>query len=276
MKRLIVNADDLGLAEGINTGIIKAFTDGIVTSASLMANGCAFDHAVALIKTYPSLAIGIHIVLVEEFPVCAPHLIPSLINGNGRLYKDYKTFLWRILTKRISLDDVKTEMRAQIEKILNVGIKPTHVDSHQHLHVYPAILHIVLQLAKEYGIQRIRMPYDSMDVVGVAQRVLRFLAKVGKKHVLRSGLQTTDAFFGAGCSGHLIEEHIVEVIEKLPNGVSELMCHPGVENNELNNKYRHWNFWWQKELEALTSKSVKEMLKVEGVKRCEGWWIIGN
>jgi hopanoid biosynthesis associated protein HpnK len=276
MKRFIVNADDLGLAECINTGIIKAFTDGIVTSASLMANGSAFEHAVALIKAYPSLAIGVHIVLVEEFPVCGSDEIPSLINGNGRLYKDYKAFLWRMITKRISLDDVKTEMRAQIEKILNAGIKLTHVDSHQHLHVYPPILHIVLQLAKEYGIQRIRMPYDNMKIGSIAQRVLRFLAGVGKKHVLRSGLQTTDAFFGVGCSGHLTQDYIINVLKNLPEGIAELMCHPGDENNELRNKYRHWGFCWQGELDALMSKSVKEIFKAEGVRRCKGWWIIGS
>jgi predicted glycoside hydrolase/deacetylase ChbG (UPF0249 family) len=114
-----------------------------------MANGQAFEHAVRLIQDNPSLSVGIHIVLVEELPVCATHLVPSLIDKKGRLHKDYGMFFRKMLLKQISLNEVELEIRAQIDRVVNAGVMVSHLDSHQHLHVYSPILKIVLQLAEE-------------------------------------------------------------------------------------------------------------------------------
>ncbi|MDI6780755.1 MAG: ChbG/HpnK family deacetylase [bacterium] len=262
MKQLIVNADDFGLTEGINKGIIRAFAEGIVTSTSLMANGQAFEQAISLLQDNSSLAVGVHIVLVEEVPVCPSHLVPTLIDKKGRLHKKYGVFLRKILLKQISLDEVEQEIRAQIEKVLNAGIKPSHIDSHQHLHVYPLILKIVLRLAKEYGIKWIRTPCDYRRPCGIAQRGLAFLAKQARKRILKAQLQTPDFFFGAGFSGHMTEENLVEVIDKLPDGVSELMCHPGVAEYDLITKY---NFSWADELRVLISIETRELIQKRGI-----------
>jgi hopanoid biosynthesis associated protein HpnK len=261
MKKLIVNADDFGLTEGINKGIIEAFREGIVTSASIMANGESFEHAVSLSQQYPALSIGAHLVLVEEKPVLSPDEVPSLIGKNNKLHKNYKEFLTRFLLGRIKIIDIEKELRAQLEKVLKAGIQIAHIDSHQHLHVYPAILDIVLRLAEEYGIRWIRNAYEHSTASSIGQGGLKILAKKGKQKILNAQTQTTDYFFGAGFSGRMTERELLNVLVKLPAGTSEIMCHPGEDDEKTTTKYSHWGFNWKQERDALLSRTVRQFIE---------------
>lgn len=265
MKQLIVNADDFGLTEGVNNGIIKTFREGIVTSTSIMANGESFDHAVLLSKQYPLLSIGIHLVLVEEKPVLPPDEIPSLICEKDKFHKNYKTFLFRFLSGRIKRIDVEKELRAQIKKALKAGIQIAHLDSHQHLHIFPAILDIVLRLAQEYGMKWMRNSCDHHAPAHISQRGLAILAKKGKKKMLQKSIRTSDHFLGAGFSGRLTVQKLIRILAKLPDGTSELMCHPGDGDGESTTKYGHWGFNWRGEQEALLAETVKQSIEEKGI-----------
>ena len=260
MKKLIVNADDFGLTESVNTGIIRTFTDGILTSASIMANGESFDDAVRLSKENPLLGIGAHLVLVEESPVLSPSQVPSLISSSQKLYKNYKEFLKHLVFGNIAIVDVEKELRAQVEKILQAGIPIKHIDSHQHLHIFPPILKVVIRIANEFGVRWIRNSYDGVIPGAVGQIGLAFLAKRAKRAILRSNSNTTDYFYGTGFSGALTENDLFNTFPRLKDGVSELMCHPGIEDDHLTSRYGHWGSRWNREKEALLSAEVKSFI----------------
>jgi predicted glycoside hydrolase/deacetylase ChbG (UPF0249 family) len=162
IKRLIVNADDFGLHESINAGIIQAYRDGCVTSATLIAGGAAFDQAVNLARQCPDLGVGVHLTLVGLHPV-AHSDVHSLLTGDGSFWPDYFTFTRQYLKGRIKPEHIETELRCQLQKVVGNGIKITHLDSHQHLHVLPGFPRIIVKLAREFGIERIRIPAEPVS-----------------------------------------------------------------------------------------------------------------
>ena len=197
-----------------------------------MANGIAFDHAVELSKQHPDLAVGIHLVLVEEKPILPPNQIPTLVSNDQKLHKKYTNFLKNFMLGKISITDVEKELRSQIEKILATKIDISHIDSHQHLHIYPPILDLVVSLTKEYKIKWLRNSYDSSMPTSLGQTALVFLAQKGKRKIIKSNIHTSDYFLGAGSSGNLTEPDILKALGRIGGGISELMCHPG-ENDQV-------------------------------------------
>src|SRR5271154_2160978 len=137
MKELILNADDFGLTRGVNEGIIRSHCEGILTSATLMATGPAFDDAVERAKATPTLGVGCHLVLMGGTAGAKPSEIPSLVDVNGLLPESLGIFVTKVTSRSIQTRDIEIELRAQIQKILRAGIEPTHVDTHKHTHVHP-------------------------------------------------------------------------------------------------------------------------------------------
>lgn len=271
MKALIVNADDFGLTEGINRGIIKAYRKGIVTSTTLIANGRAFDHAVSLARENRGLKIGIHLTLVEEEPVAKKNEVPSLIRMDGFFRRNYLSLFSHLLMRKLKLEEVRREFRAQIEKCLASNIIPTHIDSHQYVHVISSILDIVIELAKEYGIFAARCPDEKTIMIGdrcitfstknAKRWGLSLLARRARKKFQRNGILTSDNFFGMLHSGRLNSEMISAMLMHLQSGTTELACHPGFLDTELISRYRHWEYNWERELEALTDHSIMALIK---------------
>jgi chitin disaccharide deacetylase len=268
--RLIVNADDLGLSEAVNQGILKAHQDGIVTSTSLMPTGAAFEHAIEVLRFAPALDTGIHLTLTGEAPVSAPGEVPSLLAEDGRLHDHAVTFAKRYLTGTIRLDEVDKELDAQIRKVRDRGIEVTHLDGHQHIHMLPAIRARVGVLAERYAIPAIRYPAER-----VARYMLRGRASVSRLLQLLSlnafcaAASTTDMvaperFFGFFFGGNLTEENLLQVLSVLPPaGTCELMCHPG--GHDSSGRYTHWNYHWAEELHALTSPKVMDYIATAGI-----------
>src|ERR1043166_978032 len=153
-NRLIVTADDVGLHRGMTDGAIQAHESGIVTACSVVANGAAFKHAVERLRDYPKLSVGVHLALVEERPVAAD--VESLVGAGGLLHGSYYDFIPRYFARRIRLDEVEREFRAQIEALLGAGITLRHANGHQHLHLLPRIFSLVQRLAEEYRIPEAR------------------------------------------------------------------------------------------------------------------------
>src|SRR4029079_6807551 len=156
--RLIVNADDFGLSEAVNRAVIEAHEHGIVTSTSIMAGGSAFEHAAALATRTPTLDVGVHLTLTEQQPVAES--VPSLVGADGQFAPHATDFAKRWLRGTIALADVRTELDAQIRRVRAHGVRPTHLDGHQHVHVLPGIARVVAELAREHGIRAVRVPTE--------------------------------------------------------------------------------------------------------------------
>ena len=161
MRQLIVNADDFGLTEQVNRGIIDAHREGIVTSTTLMANGGAFDAAVSMGRREYDLGIGVHLNLTEGLPVSPAFEIPTLVDRHGRLHLNPRRLLHGVVTRQVNLAEAKTELWQQIWKVFDTGILPTHLDGHKHVHILPGVSDIVVRLAQEFSIRSIRCPWEA-------------------------------------------------------------------------------------------------------------------
>ncbi|MBQ7560865.1 MAG: ChbG/HpnK family deacetylase [Synergistaceae bacterium] len=188
MKKLIVNADDFGRHELINAGIERAFTSGICRSASIMAGGSAFDDAVKIAKSHKNLGIGVHFTLVMGNSVLPHSEIPSLVDNNGKFCDDYIIFAKRYLTGRISINEIRRELSAQLPKIISSRLKISHVDSHQHIHVLPGILEIIMDLADKANIHAIRIPQIKGLNFSVGKMGLKILSLIANIRQQERGL----------------------------------------------------------------------------------------
>jgi len=272
LKQLIVNADDLGLTPGVNRGILRAFQDGIVTSASLLVTGSAFDHAVALARQNPDLDIGLHLTLVEERAVLGRELIPTLVDETGRFPRTSGEFFRRAFLGRISWDEVEREIAAQIARFQKTGLQLSHLDSHQHVHMFPRVFQIVTRVAKRMDRVWIRNsagPWRKSP--GVLMR--RWAQQLGLNLICLSARclhgrrlpRTPDGMYGFDISGCLTRPALERTIRKIPDGLYELVCHPGEDDVDTRTRYSHWDYRWTEELKALTAPETKVVLKEQGI-----------
>ncbi|MBI4847184.1 MAG: ChbG/HpnK family deacetylase [Nitrospirae bacterium] len=269
-KILIVNADDFGLALPVNRGIVKCFKEGIVTSTSLLSNGSAFDDAVDLAKS-DGLNVGIHLTLMDGISVAEVGRVRSLTDGSGNFFKDYASFSKRYFSSKISLKEVEAEFRAQIEKFLAAGLKPSHINGHNHVHMFPAITDIVIKLMKEYGIKTARVPqapvlqsFTKLNLNSFAKLFLITFAIQAKRNIKAAGLLSPDHFEGLFASGRLFKSEILRVLQSLKPGVTELMCHPGILDDELAAIYP-WNYGWEEEVASLCDQDVRNKIDELGI-----------
>jgi hopanoid biosynthesis associated protein HpnK len=271
MLQLIVHADDFGLSEKINDGILQAYNCGILTSASIMANGAAFEHAVDRWRSAPSLDLGIHLTLVEETPVLDPGIVPSLVNEDGRFHRDATVFAKKYFMGEIRIGEVRRELEAQINKVISRGVHVSHLDSHQHVHILPQVLHTTLELAAEFGISAIRFPRERV-MVGTVKNwssfrramqiiLIRFFCHLGRNaHTLH-----TDHFAGFLFGGKLCKTNLKYLLDHLPSaGTCELMCHPGLDDPHT--RYSHWGYHWADELSALIDPEIVSGLEHQGIR----------
>lgn len=264
MKKLIINADDFGLNELVNSAIIEGYKNGFITSTTIMPSGVAFDNAIELAKENPALGIGVHLTLVAERSVSDPKKVPTLVNKEGYFAQQYPQFLLQYMLGRININDIRRELKAQVEKVANAGINITHIDSHQHLHIIPEILKVAIDIAKEHKIKAIRIPDESYLFFGsypfslfrfVARCGLTYLARLARHNVRKNNLVAPNHFFGMLAGGNMQEKYLSEIIRQIPEGVSEIMVHPGSSNKLLRTKH-NWEYHWEEELLAVTSKHV--------------------
>lgn len=260
-KLLIVNADDFGFARGVNDGILEAHTRGILTATTLMANGPAFEHAVDLARRHPALDVGCHLVLVNGRSLLPPHKpYPGSVS---ELALDLAGRKW----------DLERELDAQIRRILDAGIRPTHLDTHKHTHLLPAVLRAVARLSRKHNIPWVRRPFDYP--LGAAEAPLARRALSRSLNVLRRrfhsvleshGCRTTDYFAGFGLTGHLRTAELVDLIARLREGSTEFMTHPGYCTTELLASKTRLKETRVRELEALTATRTREALGAAGVR----------
>lgn len=266
--RLIVHADDFGLSEAVNRGVLAAHENGIVTSTSIMAGGDAFTHAVALAKSRPSLDVGVHLTLTELRPVADS--VPSLVERDGRFAPHAARFALRYLRGAVALADVRAELAAQIRRVREHGIAPTHLDGHQHVHVLPGIAGVVAELARENGIRAVRVPAERVRgyMLGDLSRLKRVAEQlaVGALAGLSplASLRRVDRFVGFYFGGRLTEQNLRTVLTHLPRRATvELMCHPGLD--DPSSPHADWGYSWAAETAALSSPAIRGLLAERGV-----------
>ena len=283
MRNLIVNADDLGWTEGVNRGIAEAHRNGIVTSASLLANGAAFASGVELARTMPALGVGVHLNLSEGEPVAPRELVTSLVNERGELEGRPESLLLRLARRSVLLEEVEREWDAQIQKVRDFEIQPTHLDGHRHVQMLPGLFEIALRLAKRHGIAAVRISHEESSLrvalstgakqkgsvvmrQGVQARGLKMLAPDAREQAERAGIATADYFCGIAQTGELTREGILRLLEILPEGTTELMCHPGYTDADLAKSGTRLQASRQTELEILTDTGVRNLVASQGIR----------
>ena len=283
MRNLIVNADDLGWTEGVNRGIAEAHRNGIVTSASLLANGAAFASGVELARTMPALGVGVHLNLSEGEPVAPRELVTSLVNERGELEGRPESLLLRLARRSVLLEEVEREWDAQIQKVRDFEIQPTHLDGHRHVQMLPGLFEIALRLAKRHGIAAVRISHEESSLrvalstgakqkgsvvmrQGVQARGLKMLAPDAREQAERAGIATADYFCGIAQTGELTREGILRLLEILPEGTTELMCHPGYVDADLAKSGTRLQASRQTELEILTDTGVRNLVASQGIR----------
>ena len=277
MRRLIVNADDFGFTVGVNRAIVEAHTRGIVTSSTLMANGCAFEDAVELAKTIPSLGIGCHVVLIDGEPILDGEKLPTLTTTRNHAHEfrnGLKSFAARALVGNFNAAAIEAEAAAQIGKIQSAGIVVSHVDTHKHTHLFPAVLRPLLRAARACGVQAIRNPFGprrplrSADLLGrpslwtryAEVKVLRALAGKFRHAVSEEGFITPDGTLGVVVTGALDEQLFRSIAAIVPDGTWEFVCHPGYNDADLKSANTRLRESRETELRLLTMPEVRELL----------------
>ncbi|TKJ41594.1 hopanoid biosynthesis associated protein HpnK [candidate division LCP-89 bacterium B3_LCP] len=267
-KRLIVNSDDLALHASVNRAIFQAHRGGIVTSTTILAGGKAFSEAVQEIKQIPDLGVGLHLCLVDQQSVADPERISSLVDSGGMLPKSYASFILRYFTGRIRSEHIKAELVAQAAKAVDHGLKLTHFDGHQHLHLLPEIAAITLELGTKFGVQRVRIPQENiLPQTGptplmrkLQGKLISKLAAKRRNEFVNAGWLTSDHFFGFSRGGCMHLEDWLGLIPSLPAGVTEIMVHPGDDNLNLKS-HTGTDYHWAEELAALINPEVKQLLR---------------
>ena len=245
-SRLIINADDFGLTPGVNRAIAELHQGNALTSATLMANGAAFDDAVAIAHANPALGVGCHIVLTDGIPISPPESIPTLLGPDVRTFHpSLANFVQALLRGAIREEDIEREAIAQVQKLQRAGIAVTHLDTHKHTHLFPAVTRPLLHVAQRYSIDAMRNPFEQSWslALGHGSRLRRLQIKLlgrmktqfeRQPQIRNAQIRTTDGTLGISATGHLDASTLREMLRALPEeGTFELCCHPGYNDSAL-------------------------------------------
>ena len=272
MKRVIITGDDFGLARPVNEAVVRAHAEGVLTSASLMTGGEFFRDAVERARNCPTLRVGLHLTLVEGRPVSPPEQVPDLVDSNG----EFSTRLARAGFRFFFLPRVRrqleTEIRAQFDAFARTGLSLDHADAHNHMHLHPTVLGLMLKIGNEYELRAVRLPKEpplrSWRAAGrraLAARLTSafFLAPwmfLMKRTLRRAGVKCNDYLYGMTDGGAMTEPLLQNILRNLPDGVTELCCHPAVgrsaEIDRTMPLYRH-----EDEFRALTGDRLRRTLE---------------
>ena len=236
LRKVIVNADDFGLCEGVNRGVFRAHTEGILTSATIMAGAEAADEAVDFARRMPDLGVGVHLNLLEGSPVSNDAKVRVLLDDSGEFgYSASRLAIKSLFSGRIT-EAIEIELAAQISWALDHGIGPTHLDSHKHVHTFATIWPVVCRLAGRFGISAVRWPYEPSWVANSKTpapasggrkraRIVRSMAKVSRR--LDANFIKNEVLFGVAHTGKINAEFWTMVLKDTSFGIAEVMTHPG-------------------------------------------------
>lgn len=272
------------MTAGVNRAIRETHVSGVVTSATLMACGAAFQDAVELARSVPSLSVGCHVVLVDGVPVSECDSIPTLLSHRavspGRFYSGISAVGARAVFKRFDHDQLVSEIVAQVNKIQAAGVQVTHLDSHKHSHIFPQILSAVVQAARISGVPAVRNPFvptSSLRPRAFSQRpglwkrysqvrMLNTFAARFREKMKRAGLATPDGVLGVIETGSFDTSLLRQALTNLPDGTWELVCHPGYDDADLRASGTRLLGSRERERELLVSPQLRKFLDEQAIK----------
>ena len=279
VKTLILNADDFGLTRGVNEGIIRAHREGILTSATLMATGPAFQDAADRARATPTLGVGCHLVLTGGVAIAPREKIPSLVDREGHLPRSLGQFLAKLSSGGISTEEIEVELRAQIEKIRKAGIEPTHCDTHKHTHAHPAVMKVLGRLMQELKIPQVRKPVEDLrdswiSSRGLSGRPRRIASAAAVRSVAfrfhaiskRYGLCSPDRFLGLAATGDLGPALLCRLVGLVREGSTEIMLHPGICDAGLRGTGSRLQAERQNEMEGLLAPEARRAVDEHGIR----------
>jgi predicted glycoside hydrolase/deacetylase ChbG (UPF0249 family) len=260
-RLLVVNADDMGLTPGVCRAVHRGHTDGVVTSTSVLAVGTAFDEAAARLRDLPGLAVGAHLAIVgEDPPLLSAGEIPTLVDRDGRFPLSYRTVVARGVAGRIDPDDVRREFAAQLERVAGIGVRITHLDTHQHTHLWPAVAGVVVELARNAGVPSVRLPTSRRR--GPLGLGVRLLSGRLRARLQRAGLRTTEDYAGLDEAGALDRARFAGSLGRLARSgaaSAEVNTHPGEAGEAALSRFQ-WGYRWADELAMLTAPATRELV----------------
>lgn len=270
-KFLIMTADDFGLHESVNDAVEQASRRGVLTAASLMVGAPAAADAIRRAKSLPKLRVGLHLVLVDGLAMLPHEMIPLLADETG--YMDAEMLCKSVRAFALSRfrSQIAAEIRAQFAAFAASGLTLDHVNLHKHFHLHPTLLQMVITIGRDYGMAAVRMPDEprwfAMDRCrhcrGAQQLLLKPWLALMKYRLDKAGLFHNDAIFGISQSGAMVETRLLQIIERLPTGVTEVYLHPAASPHPLAASmtgYRHAD-----ELAALLSAPVRAAIAASGI-----------
>lgn len=264
IRRLVISADDFGLSEGTNRGILEAHRAGVVTAASLLANTPGFEAAVRAVRELPALSVGLHLNLTMGQPVSPLDAVPTLVDAKRRRFHPLVRLVGRALAGRIDGAEVARECAAQIERLRATGLRITHLDGHQHAHVLPGIWQPVVETARQAGVGPVRIPLESP--ARIAWRPMAALAQILLAASYRVASHDaappahTNHFRGFALTGRRdFTARLLALLDSLEPGTTELMVHPGYPDAGLAG-WVGYASGREHELAALTSAAVRARL----------------
>jgi hopanoid biosynthesis associated protein HpnK len=262
-RRLIVNADDFGRSASINAAVEKAHREGVLTSASLMVNEPGFEEAVAMARSHPRLAVGLHLTLIQGHAALPAEEIPGLANARGEFGRNPVKLGWRYFFHSELRDQLYCEISAQLRKFHSAGLRLDHLDGHMHLHMQPAVFRLLMENAGKWGIRHFRLTCEPLRPNLRAARghyfmralnalVFRCLASWQRRALAKRDIRHARQVFGQLQDGRVDEAYVLGLLPHLPPGDSELYSHPSLDN------FKH-------ELDALLSPRVRELAGQLGI-----------
>ncbi len=272
-KRIIINADDFGLCSGVNQAVAQAHTDGVLTSTTIMANMPAAEAAVKLAKQMPRLGVGVHLNLFQGKPLSKDGSVNCLLNTDGDFALTPAKLSILSIARRKIRNAIRTELAAQIQWVIDNGLKPTHLDSHKHIHSFPVIFPIVCGLAKRFEIAAIRFTFEPKQLSAMPwpltseggrkrAKTARIMARINR--IQNSDFLKTDCLLGVAHTGKIDVNFFKAVALYNSAATAEIMTHPGFDDSPENRKSGlHQR---KGEFEALCSARTKQYLRNAGVK----------
>lgn len=278
MKYLIVNADDFGACASVNRGVLEAHRHGIVSSATILANTPGFEEAAAMAREAPELGVGVHLNLTGGRALSLPARIPTLVRADGTFAHTPGALALALLRGRVALADVEREWGAQIARVRDAGIAPTHLDGHKHVHLLPPLLRVSLRLARECGIRALRAGAEPGVFTRLAPAdpqwyktcVLSVLGPRARRTVVAAGQRAPDRILGVLDGGRLDSKRLERLLTMGAEGVTELMCHPGYDSPELRRLQAQAGEGYrvaarEVEVRALTAPGLRRILRERGI-----------
>jgi hopanoid biosynthesis associated protein HpnK len=267
-KCLVICADDFGRDIAINQAVEQAHSDGILTAASLMVGAPEAADAVARAKRLPGLGVGLHLVLTDGAPLLPAAEVPALVGHNGAFDPNMVRAGFRFAFSANARRQLAAEIRAQFAAFRATGLTLDHVNAHKHFHLHPTVARLVVEIGREYGMRAVRLPFEPAQPLRAALPDERPRAPAWspviaslKRRLDRAGLARNDQVFGIAWSGGMIEDRLLALLPHLPEGVSEIYCHPAVCGAALVAGYRHAD-----ELAALLSPLVRRLVAELGLR----------